>query len=116
MMIFSPLLEKMFANRGYTESFLTTYEQYDPSEQMLNARAFCERLRELRLDPACPHIVFMLLPDIFADQDGALCPVLWALPVCLNLGSMFLCMYLTLRMAMVSIRIRLTALLPIIPG
>ena len=44
MMIFSPLLEKMFANRGYTESFLTTYEQYDPSEQMLNARAFCERI------------------------------------------------------------------------
>lgn len=66
MMIFSPLLEKMFANRGYTESFLTTYEQYDPSEQMLNARAFCERLRELRLDPTCPHIVFM--PDF--DMDG----------------------------------------------
>lgn len=65
-MIFSPLLEKMFANRGYTDSFLSTYENFDAAERMKDSHKFCERLREIRLDPTHPKIVFY--PDF--DMDG----------------------------------------------
>lgn len=72
MLIFSRLLERMFENRGYTDSFLDTYEAFDPTERMLNSKEFCTRLYQLRHDPSRPLIVFR--PDF--DMDGVMSGVI----------------------------------------
>lgn len=66
MFIFSYLLEKTFDNRGYTSSFLSSFENFDPNERMQNSKEFCARLYSYKNDPTRPRIVFV--PDF--DTDG----------------------------------------------
>lgn len=66
MVVFSRLLEKLFENRRYTDSFLSSFDSYDSYEQMLDADAFCMSLHRIHEDPSRPLIVFY--PDF--DMDG----------------------------------------------
>ena len=66
MVVFSYLLEKLFENRRYTDSFLSTFDAFDASEQMLDSDAFCASLHRIHEDPSRPLVVFY--PDF--DMDG----------------------------------------------
>lgn len=66
MVVFSYLLEKLFENRRYTDSFLSTFDAFDASEQMLDSDGFCASLHRIHEDPSRPLVVFY--PDF--DMDG----------------------------------------------
>lgn len=66
MVVFSYLLEKLFENRRYTDSFLSTFDAFDASEQMLDSDAFCASLHRIHEDSSRPLVVFY--PDF--DMDG----------------------------------------------
>ena len=66
MVVFSYLLEKLFENRRYTDSFLSTFDAFDANEQMLDSDAFCASLHRIHEDSSRPLVVFY--PDF--DMDG----------------------------------------------